>query len=73
MIKGNILLDNSTEAYQVGNAIRDLFSNPQYSQVSIATGYWDLPGMAEIYDALKAFLQREGTHFRLLLGEEPSV
>lgn len=73
MIKGNVLLDNSTEKYQVGYVIRDLLNDPAFSEVSIATGYWDLPGMAGIYDALKAFLQREGTRFRLLLGEEPSV
>jgi superfamily II DNA or RNA helicase len=70
---GNNLLDNSTDAYQVGHTIRQLLLNPQFSEVSIATGYWDLPGMSEIYDELASFLDRDGTALRILLGEEPSV
>ncbi|MFN8863966.1 MAG: phospholipase D-like domain-containing protein, partial [Flavobacteriales bacterium] len=70
---GNNLLDNSTDAYQVGHTIRQLLLNAQFSEVSIATGYWDLPGMSEIYDELAAFLDRDGTSLRILLGEEPSV
>lgn len=73
MIKGNFLLDNSTEAYQVGHAIRELLTEETYTQVSIATGYWDLPGMADIFESLQIFLDREGTQLRLLLGEEPTA
>jgi superfamily II DNA or RNA helicase len=73
MKQGLKLIDNSSESYQLGNVIKDLFKNDSFSQISIATGYWDLPGMVSIYNELKAFLEKENTSFRLLLGEEPSV
>jgi len=73
MKKGTKLLDNSSVEYQLGNVLKELINDLSYSQISIASGYWDLPGMVDIYDELKSFLEREGTQFRLLLGEEPSV
>jgi len=71
--KGLKLIDNSTGEYQLGNILKELIKDDSYSQIAIATGYWDLPGMVEIYDELKTFLERENTSFRLLFGEEPSV
>lgn len=73
MKSGIKLIDNSSSEYQLGSAIKELLNGNTFSQVSITTGYWDLPGMVEIIDELKAFLERENTSFRLLLGEEPSV
>lgn len=73
MKKGIKLLDNSTEEYQLGSILKDLIKDTGFSQISIATGYWDLPGMVSIYEELKEFLERDNISFRLLLGEEPSV
>jgi superfamily II DNA or RNA helicase len=73
MKQGLKLIDNSTDNYQLGYVLKELFQNDSFSQISIASGYWDLPGMVAIYDELKAFLEKENTSFRLLLGEEPSV
>ena len=73
MKTGLKLIDNSTGEYQLGNILKELILDKSYSQIAIATGYWDLPGMVDIYDELKAFLERDNTSFRLLLGEEPSV
>lgn len=73
MEKGLKLIDNSESEYQLGSILKELISDNSYSQISIATGYWDLPGMVEIYDELSAFLERDDVSFRLLLGEEPSV
>ena len=73
MKSGIKLLDNSSTDYQLGSVIKELIAESLFSQISIATGYWDLPGMVEIFDVLLSFLEREGTSFRLLLGEEPSV
>ncbi|MCX6251910.1 MAG: helicase-related protein [Bacteroidetes bacterium] len=73
MIPRIILIDNSSENYSLGYAFKELISDPSFSQVAIASGYWDLLGMALIYDDLKSFLERENTSFRLLLGEEPCV
>ncbi len=50
-----------------------MIKDDSYSQISIATGYWDLPGMVEIFEELSAFLEKGNTTCRLLLGEEPSV
>ena len=72
MIPRLTLIDNSSENYALGNAFKELIKDQSFSQVSVATGYWDLPGMVSIYDELKSFLERENTLFRLLLGEEPA-
>lgn len=73
MKPGLILIDNSSEHYFLGTVLKELIIAHSFSQVSVATGYWDLPGMVGIYDELKSFLERESTLFRLLLGEEPYV
>ncbi len=73
MKKGIKLIDNSSNEYQLGSVLKELINDTSYSQISVATGYWDLPGMVEIYQELNTFLERGNTTFRLLLGEEPSV
>ncbi|OFY12112.1 MAG: hypothetical protein A2X05_17045 [Bacteroidetes bacterium GWE2_41_25] len=73
MKNGIKLIDNSSNEYQLGSVLRELITDTAYSEISIATGYWDLPGMADIFNELNTFLTREKTGLRLLLGEEPSV
>ncbi|MBN1339638.1 MAG: DEAD/DEAH box helicase family protein [Bacteroidales bacterium] len=73
MKKGIKLIDNSSNEYQLGSVLKELINDNSYSQISVATGYWDLPGMVEILPELAQFLERENISFRLLLGEEPSV
>lgn len=73
MKKGIKLIDNSSNEYQLGTILKELISDNAFMQISIATGYWDLPGMVEIYEELNEFIARENTILRLLLGEEPSV
>lgn len=67
------ILDNSTEKYQLKHTLKELLISNNYAEISIATGYWDLPGMVEIFEELSVFLSRDNISFRLLLGEEPSV
>ena len=67
------LLDNSSNEYLTGNIIKELIISDTYTEISVATGYWDLPAMVLIYEELKSYLERNNTTFRLLLGEEPSV
>ena len=50
----NALLDNS-DNFKLVSKIRELISLPYCDEILIATGYWDLPGMALLYDELKAF------------------
>jgi ERCC4-related helicase len=73
MKKGIKLIDNSSNEYQLGSLLKELIKDDAYSQISIATGYWDLPGMVEIFEELSIFLEKGNTTFRLLLGEEPNV
>ncbi|MBU0765889.1 MAG: hypothetical protein KJ607_13775 [Bacteroidetes bacterium] len=73
MKKGIKLIDNSSNDYHLSSVLKELITDNSYSQISIATGYWDLPGMVALYKELYEFLKRENTTFRLLLGEEPSV
>ena len=67
MKQGLKLIDNSSNDYQLGSTLKELVANKSFSQISIATGYWDLPGMVMIYDELKVFLERDNTSLRLLL------
>jgi superfamily II DNA or RNA helicase len=67
------ILDNSIETYQLKQVLKELLNSNNFTQISIATGYWDLPGMVEIFEELKGYLNRENVSFRLLLGEEPNV
>ena len=67
------ILDNSIPQYQLKTIIADFLRQNRITEVAIATGYWDLPGMVDIFEELSYFLSRDGVKFRLLLGEEPSV
>lgn len=73
MKQGIKLIDNSIEKYQLGSIIKEMLANNHFTQISIATGYWDLPAMAEIFEELSSYLAKENTVLRLLLGEEPSI
>ncbi|MCX6277728.1 MAG: hypothetical protein NT004_06505 [Bacteroidetes bacterium] len=53
MKTGIKLIDNSSPEYQLGTILNELISDNSYSEIAVATGYWDLPGMVEIYDELK--------------------
>ena len=54
MITCNTLLDNSNEALQVASAIKDLIECQECHTIKIATGYWDIPGTALVWQQLKA-------------------
>jgi hypothetical protein len=53
MKKGIKLIDNSSNEYQLGSVLKELIKTNAYSQISIATGYWDLPGMVTIFEELR--------------------
>ena len=48
----NTLIDNSSEELKLYTILKQGFTNPNISEIKIATGYWDLPGMVLIYDLL---------------------
>jgi len=69
----NTLIDNSTDALRMISKIKECIETVQPTEIMIATGYWDLPGMALIYDELKSFLEKGKTILRLIIGKEPMV
>ena len=54
-------------------ALNECLSQDCFQTVSIATGYWDMPGLALIVDQLEAFLKKDRTKLRLLIGKDPYV
>lgn len=52
--------------------LRQFIGSGKYNHICIATGYWDLPGMALVYDQLKAFLEAGG-RLDILIGQEPQL
>lgn len=69
----NTLIDNSTEKLKMVSVLRECISNDTHTEIMIATGYWDLPGMVLIYEELKSFFEKENTKLRLIIGKEPMV
>lgn len=69
----NTLIDNSTEQLSMLNTLKQCLASQDVKVIKIATGYWDLPGLALLTDEIKAFLEKEGTKFLLLIGKDPFV
>ena len=69
----NTLIDNSSDKLKMVSVLKNCLKIEELSEIMIATGYWDLPGMALIYDDLKAFLEKENTKLRLIIGKEPVI
>lgn len=55
------------------DTLKECLNNAVYTDVMIATGFWDLPGTKLIAGELNNFLSREGTSLRLLIGSDPTV
>jgi len=67
----NTLLDNSVK-FLMRDILRQFIGSGKYNHICIATGYWDLPGTALVYDQLKTFLEAGG-RLDILLGQEPQL
>ena len=65
------LIDNSPEGYNMTEVLKECFKDRNITEVSIATGFWDLHGTELVYEELTEFLSREGSKFRLLIGKDP--
>lgn len=52
--------------------LKDCLASREINTVRIATGYWDLPGLALLADDFKAFFERGG-RLLLLIGKDPYV
>jgi len=69
----NTLIDNSTDALKLIRIVEECIDNDNFNEIMIATGYWDIPGMALLYSRLKSFLEKDDSKLRLLIGKEPLV
>lgn len=67
----NTLIDNSTD-YKLVEYLKEMLNSEAYTELRIATGYWDLPGTKLIYKELDAFFARGGK-LELLIGQEPQL
>ncbi len=69
----NKLIDNSTEQLSMLNTIKACLTQEGLEMVSIATGYWDIPGLSLVIDELESFLKKDDAKLRLLIGKDPYV
>lgn len=69
----NTLIDNSTEELSMTNILKKCLTIDGIQTISIATGYWDVPGLALLQKDLKCFLEKNDTRLRLLIGKDPYV
>lgn len=68
----NPLIDNS-QNYKLSSYLKALLLDENYNEFYIATGYWDIPSVATIFEELEKFLERPNTKIKLLLGKDPEV
>lgn len=69
----NTLIDNSSDALSMTATLKKCLAIDGVKTISIATGYWDIPGLSLMQEDLRTFLQKDGTQFRLLIGKDPYV
>lgn len=70
---GNTLIDNSVQGIYMRDVLKHFLMSEDFKTIKIATGFWDIPGMAEVKEELRNFLEREGTKLQLLIGKDPEV
>lgn len=58
------LIDNVRRNLE--EVLKSIIESEEFEDLSIATGYWDLPGMTNLVEGLKNFKK-----IRLLIGQEP--
>ncbi len=69
----NTLIDNSTDTLSMTSVLRNCIAQENIDTIRIATGYWDLPGMALVVEPLRTFLQNPQHKLKLLIGKDPYV
>ncbi|MCB9336463.1 MAG: DEAD/DEAH box helicase family protein [Flavobacteriales bacterium] len=68
------ILDNSSNPFKVKSFLSEQLSSGNFTQFSVATGYWDLPAVLELKDSLEIFLNNNlFSEIRFLIGEEPTI
>lgn len=66
------LIDNS-ENLKMVNTLNACIADPNINAIRIATGYWDIPGLALLADKLQEFLCRDNAKLKIIIGKDPYV
>ena len=69
----NNLIDNSSDALSMQSYLKRCIKAEDINKIQIATGYWDLKGMAIVIDELSDFLAKPNSSMQLLIGKDPYV
>ena len=69
----NTLIDNSCEQLSMVSTLKECLATESVKTVRIATGYWDIPGLALLTDEIKSFLDKPDTQLVLLIGKDPYI
>ncbi len=69
----NTLIDNSSDELSMTTTLKICLSMDGVKTVSIATGYWDIPGLALLQKELRFFLEKKDTNLRILIGKDPYI
>ena len=69
----NTLIDNSSSTLSMTSILRRCINIEGLTEIKIATGYWDIPGMALVVSELSEFLKKEGTSLKIVIGREMVV
>ena len=67
----NSVIDNSKD-FSMVETLKSCKSESWVNEIKIATGYWDLKGMALLKTELRDYLQK-GNRIQLLIGKDPYV
>lgn len=69
----NTLIDNSSEKLSMTNVLRHCISSQGLNEIKIATGYWDIPGIALVVNELSDFLAKDDAKLKIVIGREMFV
>lgn len=64
----NTLIDNSANSLTMTSILRRCISAAGLKEIKIATGYWDIPGIALVVSELRAFLEQDDAKLKLAIG-----
>ena len=55
------------------STLKECLASESVKTVRIATGYWDIPGLALLSDEITCFLSKADTQLLLLIGKDPYI
>ena len=69
----NTLIDNSSSSLSMTSCLRRCIATQGLNEIKIATGYWDIPGIALVVEELNAFLANDDAKLKIVIGREMFV